>query len=74
MTYNFIDVARLPSDDDNVAIATQRLDAGTQIRHNDNRLLLSPYSVGRSSICHTNLLMKAHRYYHGVCPLVMLHN
>ena len=41
MTYNFIDVARLPSDDDNVAIATQRLDAGTQIRHNDNRLLLS---------------------------------
>ncbi len=41
MTYDFIDVARLPSKDDNVAIATQRLDAGTQIRHNENRFSLS---------------------------------
>ncbi|MCY4401905.1 MAG: UxaA family hydrolase [Candidatus Poribacteria bacterium] len=41
MTYNFISVARLPSDDDNVAIATQRLDAGTQIRHNENLYSLS---------------------------------
>ncbi|MYF97728.1 altronate dehydratase, partial [Candidatus Poribacteria bacterium] len=41
MTYNFIDVARLPSADDNVAIATQRLDAGTQIHHNENLFSLS---------------------------------
>ncbi len=34
-------VARLPSENDNVAIATQRLDAGIQIRHNGNQFALS---------------------------------
>ena len=41
MAYNFISVARLPSTDDNVAIATQRLDARTQIRNDGNKFSLS---------------------------------
>ena len=41
MTYNFTNVARLPSAGDNVAIATQRLDAGIQIRHNGEQFSLS---------------------------------
>ncbi len=39
--HNFLEVARLPTPDDNVAIATQRLDAGTQILHNTHELSLS---------------------------------
>lgn len=41
MTYNFTSVARLPAPDDNVAIATQRLDEGTQILHNGEQFNLS---------------------------------
>ncbi|MDE0483339.1 MAG: UxaA family hydrolase [Candidatus Poribacteria bacterium] len=41
MTYNFTSVARLPAPDDNVAIATQRLDEGTQILHNGEKFNLS---------------------------------
>ncbi len=41
MTYYFTNVARLPAPDDNVAIATQRLDAGTQIQHNGEKFSLS---------------------------------
>lgn len=41
MTYNFKSVARLPAPDDNVAIATQRLDEGTQILHNGKTFNLS---------------------------------
>lgn len=37
----FTEVARLPTPDDNVAIATQRLDAGTKIQHNTHELSLS---------------------------------
>ena len=41
MTYNFTSVARLPAPDDNVAIATQRLNEGTQIQHNGELFSLS---------------------------------
>ncbi len=41
MKYDFTDIARLPAPGDNVAIATQRLEAGTQIRHNDSSFRLS---------------------------------
>ncbi len=41
MTYKFTSVARLPAPDDNVAIATQRLDEGTQILHNGKTFNLS---------------------------------
>ena len=41
MTYKFTSVARLPSADDNVAIATQRLDAGIQIQQNSQQFTLS---------------------------------
>ena len=41
MTYKFTSVARLPSADDNVAIATQRLDAGIQIQQNGQQFTLS---------------------------------
>ena len=41
MDYNFNAVARLPSPDDNVAIATQTLDGGTQIRYNGQQFQLS---------------------------------
>ncbi len=44
MTYNFTSVARLPAPNDNVAIATQRLDKGTQIQHNSKQFTLS-YTV-----------------------------
>lgn len=39
--YNFEDVARLPSPDDNVAVVTQRLDAGSEIAHGTHRYKLS---------------------------------
>ncbi len=35
MTHNFLSVARLPAPDDNVAIATQKLDVGTQIQYDE---------------------------------------
>ena len=41
MTYKFTSVARLPSADDNVVIATQRLDAGIQIQQNGQQFTLS---------------------------------
>ncbi len=41
MTHNFLSVARLPAPDDNVAIATQKLDAETQIQHDDEQFSLS---------------------------------
>ena len=41
MTYHFASVARLPAPDDNVAIATQRLDSGTTILHDDEEFSLS---------------------------------
>ena len=41
MTHNFTSVARLPAPDDNVAIATQRLDEGTQIQNNGVQFSLS---------------------------------
>ena len=41
MTHHFLSVARLPAPDDNVAIATQRLDAGTQIQYGDDQFSLS---------------------------------
>ena len=41
MDYDFIDVARLPSPDDNVAIATQTLESGTLIRYNGEQFQLS---------------------------------
>ena len=41
MTYNFTGVARLPAPDDNIAIATQRLDEETQIQHNGKHFSLS---------------------------------
>lgn len=37
----FDDIARLPVPDDNIAIATRRLEAGTQIQHGDDVLTLS---------------------------------
>ena len=37
----FVEVARLPLPNDNVAIATRPLDAGTQIQHNQNIFTLS---------------------------------
>ena len=40
-TIAFDEVARLPLPNDNVAIATRPLDAGTQILHNDHTLTLS---------------------------------
>ena len=41
MGYDFTDVARLPSPDDNVAIATQTLESGTRIRYNGHQFQLS---------------------------------
>ena len=41
MRYNFPEIARLPAPDDNVAIATQRLEGGTQIRYNGDAFRLS---------------------------------
>ncbi len=41
MDYDFTDVARLPSPDDNVAIATQTLESGTLIRYNGHQFQLS---------------------------------
>ena len=41
MNYNFASVARLPSPDDNVGIATQTLESGTRIRHNGQQFELS---------------------------------
>ena len=41
MGYDFTDVARLPSPDDNVAIATQTLEGGTCIRYNGEPFQLS---------------------------------
>ncbi len=41
MTHNFLSVARLPAPDDNVAIATQKLDVGTQIQYDDEQFSLS---------------------------------
>ncbi len=35
MTHDFLSVARLPAPDDNVAIATQKLDVGTQIQYDE---------------------------------------
>ncbi len=39
--HNFADVARLPTPNDNVAIATQRLEAGTRIQNDTDELTLS---------------------------------
>ncbi len=41
MIHNFINVARLPAPNDNVAIATQKLNGGTQIQHNSEQFILS---------------------------------
>ena len=41
MRYDFTEIARLPASGDNVAIATQRLESGTQIRYNGNAFRLS---------------------------------
>ena len=41
MDYDFTAVARLPSPDDNVAIATQKLDGGTEIRYDRTQFRLS---------------------------------
>ncbi len=41
MDYDFTDVARLPSPDDNVAIATQTLEGGTRIRYDGQQFQLS---------------------------------
>ena len=41
MDYDFTSVARLPSPDDNVAIATQTLESGTHIRYNGQQFQLS---------------------------------
>ncbi len=41
MTHHFLSVARLPAPDDNVAIATQRLDADVQIQCGDDQFSLS---------------------------------
>ena len=41
MDHDFAAIARLPSPDDNVAIATQKLDCGTCIRHNGHQFQLS---------------------------------
>lgn len=41
MTHDFISVARLPAPNDNVAIATQKLDAGTQIQIEHEKFALS---------------------------------
>ena len=41
MTHDFMSVARLPAPDDNVAIATQRLDAETQIQSDGEQFSLS---------------------------------
>src|SRR6185312_3250433 len=40
-TYAFAEVARLPAQGDNTAIATRRLDAGTTIEHDATRYTLS---------------------------------
>ena len=41
MRYDFPDIARLPAPDDNVAIATQRLEGNTQIHYNGDAFRLS---------------------------------
>ena len=41
MDYDFTTVARLPSPDDNVAIATQTLEGGTRIRYDGQQIQLS---------------------------------
>ena len=41
MDYDFTTVARLPSPDDNVAIATQTLEGGTRIRYDGQQFQLS---------------------------------
>ncbi|MCG9128317.1 UxaA family hydrolase [Candidatus Poribacteria bacterium] len=41
MEYNFNNVARLPAPDDNVGIATQRLESGSEIEFNGSQFLLS---------------------------------
>lgn len=41
MSFLFDDVARLPAPDDNIAIATRQLDAGTQIQRDDHTLEIS---------------------------------
>ena len=41
MNYNFTSVARLPSPNDNVAIATQMLESGTRIRYDEHEFELS---------------------------------
>ena len=43
MSHELLSVARLPAANDNVAIATQRLDAETQIHSNDEQFALSHY-------------------------------
>lgn len=50
MKHNFISVARLPAPDDNVAIATQKLDAETQIQYGDD-----PFSLSHS-------VLEGHRF------------
>ena len=41
MDHDFVAIARLPSPDDNVAIATQKLGCGTRIRYNGHQFQLS---------------------------------
>jgi len=41
MQYDFSSVARLPAPDDNVAIATQRLESGSQIQYDGFQFSLS---------------------------------
>ena len=39
--YDFQEVGRLPASDDNVAIATRRVDAGAEINYNDRSFTIS---------------------------------
>ena len=50
--YNFDDIARLPAPSDNVAIATRRLEANSEIRCDGEQFELSHYHSGGASVCY----------------------
>ena len=55
MDYDFTSVARLPSADDNVAIATQTLEGGTRIRY-------SGYNNGEQQFQLSHTILEGHRF------------
>ena len=48
--YDFQEIGRLPASDDNVAIATRRVNAGAEINYNDHRFTISHYNFRGTSV------------------------